>query len=348
MYRNCIFCSGDLGTNDAIESFPVGRAVAFDSARGRLWAVCPGCARWNLSPIEERWEPVEAAEKLFRDARLRVQSENVGLARLADGTSLIRVGDAVPGEMAAWRYGRQLLRRRLQYFREGAIGTAGVLAVYGGLNAVGVLGGGTMLWVAMMSAGQAWENRKIVHRLGSETTEKGEPLPIRRWHVAGMHLAARQGGGIELHIRDAHRQDGWLMGASVKKDSRDVVVVQDDVARSVLTRTMVHVNEKGATKKKLESATSVLERLGSSDELLRRSAELGVALGDRTDYRARFMGADALAFEMALNEENERRAMEGELAALEAAWREAEEIAAIADRLPFDLEIRWPRGRRSV
>ena len=30
----------------------------------------------------------------------------------------------------------------------------------------------------------------------------------------------------------------------------------------------------------------------------------------------------------------ERRAMDGELTALEAAWREAEEIAAIADALP--------------
>jgi hypothetical protein len=37
---------------------------------------------------------------------------------------------------------------------------------------------------------------------------------------------------------------------------------------------------------------------------------------------------------MAANEDVERRALEGELAELEAAWREAEEIAAIADRLP--------------
>ncbi|MND09423.1 hypothetical protein D3C83_327310 [compost metagenome] len=38
--------------------------------------------RWNLAPIEERWEPVEEAEKRFRDARLRVHSENIGLAKL--------------------------------------------------------------------------------------------------------------------------------------------------------------------------------------------------------------------------------------------------------------------------
>ena len=36
---------------------------------------------------------------------------------------------------------------------------------------------------------------------------------------------------------------------------------------------------------------------------------------------------------MAVHEEQERRALEGELAELEAAWQEAEEIAAIADTL---------------
>ena len=40
-----------------------------------------------------------------------------------------------------------------------------------------------------------------------------------------------------------------------------------------------------------------------------------------------------LALEMAAHEETERRAMEGELAELERAWRTAEEIAGIADDL---------------
>jgi hypothetical protein len=43
--------------------------------------------------------------------------------------------------------------------------------------------------------------------------------------------------------------------------------------------------------------------------------------------------AARLALEMASHEESERRAMQGELALLEAAWRQAEEIAKIADNL---------------
>ena len=40
-----------------------------------------------------------------------------------------------------------------------------------------------------------------------------------------------------------------------------------------------------------------------------------------------------LALEMAMHEETERRALDGELALLATAWKEAEEIAAIADEL---------------
>jgi hypothetical protein len=42
---------------------------------------------------------------------------------------------------------------------------------------------------------------------------------------------------------------------------------------------------------------------------------------------------DRVALEMAAHEETERRALEGELAELAAAWREADEIASIAEAL---------------
>ncbi|MDB4950761.1 MAG: hypothetical protein JWM27_3410 [Gemmatimonadetes bacterium] len=45
MYRSCIFCSANLGANQAVEEFPVGRSLAFDAWKGRLWAVCPRCGR---------------------------------------------------------------------------------------------------------------------------------------------------------------------------------------------------------------------------------------------------------------------------------------------------------------
>ena len=69
MHTTCMFCEKSLGTNEVVEAFPVGRRLAFDSARGRLWIVCRKCQRWNLTPLEERWEAVEHCERLFRDTR---------------------------------------------------------------------------------------------------------------------------------------------------------------------------------------------------------------------------------------------------------------------------------------
>ena len=52
---------------------------------------------------------------------------------------------------------------------------------------------------------------------------------------------------------------------------------------------------------------------------------------------------------MALHEESERRALEGELALLEKAWREAEEIAPIADAMfvPEDVAVARLEGFRA-
>ena len=112
MWQTCLFCKKPLGSNEVVESFPVGRRLAFDAAKGRLWVVCRRCKRWNLTPLEERWEAVETCEKLFRDTRLRTSSEHIGLARHSEGLELVRIGKPLRPEFAAWRYGDQLGERR--------------------------------------------------------------------------------------------------------------------------------------------------------------------------------------------------------------------------------------------
>ena len=91
MYSTCIFCNRSLGTNESIEIFPIGRRIAFDGAKGRLWVICRRCERWNLSPLEIRWEVIEECERRFRDTRLRVSTDNIGMARLRDGLELVRL-----------------------------------------------------------------------------------------------------------------------------------------------------------------------------------------------------------------------------------------------------------------
>lgn len=88
MYTACIFCHAPLGDNEHIEHFPIGRRLAFDSAKGRVWVVCQKCAQWNLTPIEERWEALEECERAYRSVRTRVSTSQIGLARLGDGLDL--------------------------------------------------------------------------------------------------------------------------------------------------------------------------------------------------------------------------------------------------------------------
>src|ERR1041384_4565087 len=93
MYRACLFCHADLGANQTVEHLPVGRRIAFDQRKGRLWVVCRKCERWNLTPFDERWEAREECERLFRETRVRFSTDEIGLARLREGTELVRIGE---------------------------------------------------------------------------------------------------------------------------------------------------------------------------------------------------------------------------------------------------------------
>src|SRR5688572_9473403 len=142
MYATCLFCNRPLGHNETLEQFPVGRRLAFDAAKGRLWVVCPGCERWNLTPLDERWEAIEEAEKLYRGTRLRAATDQIGLARLRDGTELVRIGEPLRPEFAAWRYGDQFGRRRRRQMTIAGVGVAGIGAVVVGGMAAGASVGG--------------------------------------------------------------------------------------------------------------------------------------------------------------------------------------------------------------
>lgn len=326
MYRNCIFCSAALGANDSLEEFPVGRILAFDGWKGRLWAVCPRCHRWNLAPIETRWEAVERAEVCFRGSGHRVQAERIGLAQLRDGTRLVRVGEALPGELAAWRYGRELRERRRRYWME--------------------------LGVSFIVAGVPWlpaqyRRREVVCQLPAEAAPHGRELLLRRFHLDGAEFrGSSERDGMSLRVR-RHRR---LFGGFPELE------IGGAAARTALERTLVGVNQRGASRRDLEGALQVLDRGGPAEAYAERLALGADGDGDQPGvlrirermrtghFRCEWRGSGGpastrievprvLALEMALHEESERRALKGELAELEARWREAEEIAQIADAL---------------
>lgn len=337
MYRSCIFCSAQLGANEALEDFPVGRRIAFDGVRGRLWAVCEKCGRWNLAPIHERWEPVEEAEKLFRDARLRAQSENIGLAKLPDGTRLIRVGAALQGELAAWRYGDQLVRRRRQFLIVSGGLTAGALVMAGGISLALASVGTFSFFGNIPYIVRHFRERRVFHSIPGELSPTGKPLPLRHWHLNMARLAPAEDGTLSLQVPNVKYKDPPIGGVGRYRLDPSPLVLPDAEARRVLSRGTVHLNSKGASQRTVSDALALLVAAGSAEGYLHRIAADARPLRGERRPRDRDLkpldGTPLLALEMALHEEAERRALEGELAILEAAWRDAEEIAGIADRL---------------
>jgi hypothetical protein len=311
MYSTCIHCHAGLGSNESIEAFPTGKRLAFDAAKGRLWVVCPKCRRWNLTPLEERWEAIEQCERLYRDTRLRVSTDNIGLARVREGTELVRIGDPQRPEMAAWRYAGDLRRRWLRYgLPMAAMGSmAGAFGMMGMFGPMTQIGGAAGMGAA--AAAYAWFGQRVRTIL-----PHGRTITLNRWRNARVRLI---GVGASWGIA------GDLIGQIVTGPKAAYTF------RSVLTSR----NYRGARPEGVSDAVALLSEVSDPDRLISRVARVaersgGIPLPVHV----------GVALEMALHEDVERRALDGELAELRQQWALAEEIASIADDmlLPSTVE----------
>src|SRR2546425_13137948 len=111
MYTPCACCSGKLEGDGGPSGRGVGRRLAFDEWKGRLWVICPKCSRWNLAPLEERWEKVEALGRAAREGRVAAATAQVALIRWR-AYDLVQVGKPPRLELATWGYGERLNARR--------------------------------------------------------------------------------------------------------------------------------------------------------------------------------------------------------------------------------------------
>ena len=335
VFSTCLFCHAHLGQNVEIESFPVGRRLAFDAARGRLWVVCRKCRNWNLSPLEQRWEAVEACERLYRATVVRVSTDNIGLATLPHGLDLVRVGKPLRPEFAAWRYGSRMRRRRLRdagafagsMLTTGAAMAVGAVAAMVGVTAT-VTGSHAMRNGLLHSLEQTEARIAFSRILAHVRTPEGTLQPLRFSHVARLEIVASAIDSSWL-FRVAH-SDGVT-------DFKGAQAVQ--VAGNLLSR----LNHDGGSSSQIREATRRIADAGDADRYIRASSALR---GTRRRKNAIFWNDDVgvlgltsterVALEIAVHEDAERLAMQGELTALEDAWRDAEEIAAIADGMFVD------------
>ena len=362
MYSTCLFCNADLGRNDAIEHFPVGRRLAYDAAKGRLWVVCRRCERWNLSPLEERWEAIDDCERMYSATRLRVSTDNIGLARLREGLELVRIGQPQRPEFAAWRYGDQFGRRRRRHLIYSTAGVAALVGIVIAGPATGFIAGGSWgIWHGANALRNLYQSRRVRVRL--QLPGLAEPAIIRKRHLEEARLvSASDVGTWQLHVAHERTQKSPFWWESLREVTsprpdagpRELTVLSGDDALRAAGQLLPQLNAAGARAAQVQDAVRLIEDVGDPVQLFAAQAARGRAgpRSRRTEPRGLIIGELAtevrLALEMAAHEETERRALEGELAVLEEAWRDAEEIAAIADDmfLPDGTEGRLAALRR--
>jgi len=346
VYSTCLHCTKDLGSNDVIETLPVGRRLAFDASKGRLWVVCRHCAKWNLVPFDTRLESIDACERLFRDTRTRFSTDNIGLAKVGDGLELVRVGVALRPEFAAWRYGAQYRRRRR---RNIAIGT--VVGI--GAGAVVAVGVAAVVAFAAATGVVAWGGDASARRLAGWMRRRQSRVWLRPmggqipFQVDNEHAALStldwDRGEIRLMLGRPGQlgAEEWL-GSDLLSNGR--------ILLGSLNGTAGTVREVG------DAAYLVGRHGGDLDKWLRGVAGgrgTGAGGGRRTleaHYAwKQLSGAyvvlrnlspvERLAVEMWMNEDIERTWLEGELKLLEREWRDAERLAKIADDLLMDADV---------
>jgi hypothetical protein len=207
----------------------------------------------------------------------------------------------------------------------------GGIAVLGGL----VIGGATF---GVSIGGFGWaisQFGRVLVQGSDETivakvrTDAGVKLAVRRRHLAESTISRGSDGTLALDLRYKNGQSRF----------------EGPEAMRIASIVVPKVNRFGGSRQVVADAVSHIEKVGGPERYVEQVARRGEVLTAVQGKRHRFgrkgrvgktglyglAPVERLGLEMALHEDAERRAMAGELALLEAAWRDAEEIAAIAD-----------------
>ena len=307
MYTTCAFCNGALGGDGGPSGLGVGRRFAFDEWRGRLWVVCPKCGRWNLSPFDDRLEKIEALARVAADAKLLAKTEQVALLRW-QSYDLVRVGKPPRIELATWRYGERLKQQDRDKAKIVVPVVVAAVGVSIALNAA--VGGG---FGAMLYNIGAMGDAVYVYMVGNRRVALAEPpicaacntvMNLRARHVRHARVVVERHADVALVVScpQCHREGALLTGAE---------------AAQTLRQGLTFLNARRSGRKRAVEAAREVDVVGGSEELIRKVAGTDVVIH-------RIPGARRLALEMAVDEHIE-------VLELERQWRDAEELAQIAD-----------------
>lgn len=357
MYTHCLRCSRSLGRNSELANLPIGRCIAFDRDKGRVWVICTRCRQWNLLPLDERWEALEEAERIATAAESRVEAGRIGLARTADSLELLRATGLPDADIANWRYGRRLQQRRslLWWIAGASMVLAVVLGARAGLasgsRAFGIYAGlFAALWFGLVWRDPPRLWMKIVPEIGiSERVWQWQLSHIRFERsspAAPPSLVVPRRNG-ELHLQGPFaaaflasffpRVNGLdCSGASIDRAVARVAEAERKFDREPLKP---H-RKRGRPRMSTEAAPASVRPLRPWERL---------AVGCLGQPLLAQDPEQRLALEMAVTEEVESLQLSRRATAALSEWPEQEEIAAIADDLliPESIRERLAEAKRS-
>jgi len=317
--RNCLYCGRSVSKRFGEHDHPTAARLAFDPKRQRIWTICWACRGWNLWYPDERQPALDYLERASQRARLLWQTDNVALLERG-GRELIRIGKSDLREEAWWRYGRVLRRRNASYKNRlsmvGAASYAAISYMGTGLGLAGITGdfrneedvyAGVMRW----------------RRFGETAWSGRAPCPycksvlLKLYFFKSRSLILLPGDRHDLTAGlPCSRCDPWTF--------EKVHRFEGHIGEGVLRRVLAYHNISGATFTELAAAVRIIEAAGSAGRLVQELATDRASLASLNRTRA-------LALEISLNHEAERRVLAREGLGLETAWRHAEELAQIMD-----------------
>lgn len=307
MFRTCAFCNAPFDGDGGPSGLGIGRRLAFDEWKGRLWVVCSRCSRWNLTPWEDRLERIENVARAARAGRVAAATDQVTLIRW-QRYDLVRVGRPLRVELATWRYGERLRtrqRERMKFVLPMTVAAIGL-----GVAANVAAGGGLGVVVWNLHNVADWLYVRLV---GRRRVAMSEP-PICAHCGTVMELRARHVQHARV-IPDAHTDMAVVL--SCPRCRHEGAQLTGTEAVQVLRQGLTYLNVTRGGRRRAEEAARVVDGIGGPDRLVRSVARRESKLKTLAPERR-------LALEMAVDEQ-------AEAAELERQWREAEEIADIAD-----------------
>lgn len=207
---------------------------------------------------------------------------------------------------------------------------AGGVVVVGGLYVAPVLLG---VFAGVGTAVGGFVQGRWLNATMARLPWRGESLKLNRFMLADVRLYANEAQGFALEVPHwpvlppPPDSRGWIrLPRFHAVATPPKVIVSGDQALRAARHLLPRINRAGAKSPAIVDAVNVLEQSQGAEQLFGYTA-----FANRGVKVSALPASIRLALEMSLHEDDERRALEGELAELEDRWREAEEVAAIAD-----------------